>query len=269
MFCPQCGTQLPDGTTVCTSCNHVLKLIPSAAKTLPATPVNRNTYFLKYAPTDKKIMQIVALALGVLSALMVVLSANKTVNGSIFDLPIMALMGVFEPEEYEEYKELGEAYDEAIEEIEDAADDFGEVNEVIGDMLGVSIDEDVIDEIEDELGMSAKKFFKLFKPLSINSMLKLSEIFEVDDDEDVKIIKLLVTIVNIYAFVMVVLTALGVIFNKTWLMVLTYVLSFLYVLATGGVLLWVFATAAYIATAVLFSKLKFEYKVYLAGYGIN
>ena len=100
-------------------------------------------------------------------------------------------------------------------------------------------------------------------------MLKLAEIFEVDDDDDVKIVKLIVTIINVYAFIMVVLTALGVIFNKTWLMVLTYILSFLFVIVTGGLLLWILATVAYITTAVLFSKLKFEYKVYLAGFGIN
>jgi hypothetical protein len=181
----------------------------------------------------------------------------------------MSLMGIVEPEAYEEYQELGELYDEAMEELKDVSDDFDEVNEVIEDMLGVNIDEDVVEEIEDELGMSTKKFFKLFKPLSINSMLKLAEIFEVDDDEDVKVVKLLVTIINVYAFIMVVLTALGVIFNKTWLMVLTYILSFLFVIVTGGLLLWILASVAYITTAVLFSKLKFEYKLYLAGFGIN
>lgn len=270
MFCPQCGTPLAEGSTTCSACNHTLKFIPKTPEALdPNVPVSRNKYFLKIAPNDKKIMHIVALVLGVICALSVVLSANKTVNGSIFDLPFMSIMGIVEPEAYEEYKEMGEIYDEAIKEIEDISDDFDEVNEVIEDMLDVSLDEDVIEEIEDELGMSTKKFFKLFKPLSINSMIKLAEIFDVDDEEGVVIVKVIITIINIYAFIMVVLTALGVIFNKTWLMVLTYILSFLFVIVTGGWLLWILASVAYITTAVLFSKLKFAYKVYLAGYGIQ
>ena len=270
MFCPQCGTPLAEGSTVCSACNHTLKFIPKTPEVIDTTaPVSKTKYFLKVAPNEKKIMYIVALVLGILCALSVVLSANKTVNGSIFDLPFMSLMGMVEPEAYEEYKEMGELYDEAMEELKDVSDDFDEVNEVIEDMLGVNIDEDAVEEIEDELGMSTKKFFKLFKPLSINSMLKLAEIFEVDNDDDVKIVKLIVTIINVYAFIMVVLTALGVIFNKTWLMVLTYILSFLFVIVTGGLLLWILASVAYITTAVLFSKLKFEYKVYLAGFGIN
>lgn len=270
MFCPQCGSQLAEGSTTCSACNHTLKFVPKTPEVIDTTvPVSRNKYFMKIASNDKKIMHLVALVLGIVCALSVVLSANKTVNGSIFDLPFMSIMAIFEPEAYEAYKEMGDLYDEAIEEIEDVSDDFDDVNEVIEDMLDVSIDEDIVEEIEDELGMSAKKFFKLFKPLSINSMIKLAEVFEVDDDEDIQIVKLVITIINVYAFIMVVLTALGVIFNKTWLMVLTYILSFLFVIVTGGLFLWILASVSYITTAVLFSKLKFEYKVYLAGYGIN
>ncbi|MBQ2715765.1 MAG: zinc ribbon domain-containing protein [Clostridia bacterium] len=260
MFCPQCGTPLAEGSKVCPACNHTLKFIPKTPEVLdPNTPVSKTKYFLKVAPSEKKILCIVALVLGVLSVLSVILSANRTLNGSVFNLPIINFIGFVEDEDFSEGQKM---IDEAL---EDAEDNIEELEEVAEDMFGISSK-----DIEDELGMSTKQFIKLFKPLSLNSTMKLIKAVGLDKvDDDYKYIRVVIAVINVIAIILVVLAGLGVLFQKTWLMVLSYIFSFFFVLITGGIFLWVMASVCFITTAVLFSKMKLEYKVYLAGFGIS
>ncbi len=259
MFCPQCGTQLPDGSTVCTACNHVMR---SARPAAPAstTPVSKTQYFWKTAPQKTKIVNIVALLLGILSVLMVVLSANKTVNGSMFKIPIISLIMDVEGAS-DEVDELEKEWSDAI---EDAEDNLDELEDVLEDMLEISID-----DVEDELGISTKKFLKLLDPISLNHIVKIADALDANDSEIISALKIVITVVNVLAVIFAAVAALGVVFQKTWLMVLSYVLSFVFILATGGIVYLLIASACFITTAVLFSKMKFEYKVYLAGFGIK
>ena len=260
MFCPQCGAPLAEGSKVCSACNHTLKYIPKPPEVLdPNIPVSKTKYFLKVASPDKKVLFFVALALGLLSVLSLVLSANRAVNGSIFKLPVVTLAGYMEGEDYSVMQDM---IDEAL---ETAEDDIEDLEEILEDMFGVSAE-----EVEDELGISTKKLIKLFKPFSLNSMVTIIDAFDMEQlDDDIRIIKVLVTVIKCVAFVYILLAVLGAVFQKTWLMVLTYILSFGFVLSAGGIFLWVLASASFISAAVFFSKLKSEYKVYLAGFGIS
>ena len=260
MFCPQCGSQLPEGSRVCASCNHTLKFIPRTPEELdPTTPVSKHKYFLKVAPSEKQLVFFVSLLLGLLCILSVVFSASRAINGSVFKIPVVSFVGMVEGEDFSAYQDL---LDEALEEVED---DVDALEDFVEDLLDVSAD-----DLEDELGISAKKFIKLFKPFSLRSMVKIINYLDADEiDEDIKAIKTVVAVVNGIAIFLVVLTGLGIFFGKAWIMIVTYVISFIFVLATGGIFLLILASAAYIATAVLFSKLNLTYKLYLAGFGVN
>ena len=261
MFCPQCGAPLAEGSKVCSACNHTLKFIPKKPEVIDSTtPVSKTKYFLKVADQKQKIICIVALLLGVLSVLSVVLAANKTVNGSIFKIPLIALAGDISGVD-EDIADLEDEWSNAVDEAEDNLD---ELEDMLEDMLDISID-----DVEEEIGMSTKKFIKLLDPISINNMVKIAKALDVDDTDVVAGFKIVITIINVIALVLAVIAGLGVIFQKTWLMVLSYVLSFFFILATGGILWIIIASIAFITTAVLFSKMKLEYKVYLAGYGIK
>ena len=82
--------------------------------------------------------------------------------------------------------------------------------------------------------------------------------------EDWDLISTVITGIWIIAAFLILLTALGVFFMKTWIMVLSYILGVLFIVLTGGFVYFILATIAYIATAVLFSKMKRHYKAYKA-----
>ena len=256
MFCPQCGTPLAEGSKVCAACNHTLKFIPKTPEVLdPTVPVGKTKYFLKIAPQKVKIMSILALVLGIISVLSIVLSANKTINGSIFKIPIMSTFGdvLGVSDDIDEFEE------EWSESISKAEDNLDEIEDELEDILDIDIE-----DIEDELGISTKKFLKMLDPISISNIIKIAELFHAEKNEAIAALKIIVTVITIVAVVLSILASLGVVFRKTWLMVLSYILSFLFVLITGGIALLLIASVAFITTAVLFSKTNFEYKVYLA-----
>ena len=256
MFCPNCGNQMPEGSVFCTVCGNAANTAsaPQAAPApafTPCAPVSKIQYFTKVAPKPNRIRAAIALGLGILCILLVFLSANNAVNGSMLKIPLVTFF-------YEDADELQNDLDEAVEAIKDF--DSAEIEEFLNEFLGVSVD-------SDEIEAKKNKVVKLFSPFSINSVIELTEMFGVGDDEVSEIVGIFKTFVSIiwgYAIVLIVLTALGVLFQKTWLMVLAYILGVGFIVITGGVVFVILATVAYIATAVLFSKMKNEYKAFKA-----
>ena len=127
------------------------------------------------------------------------------------------------------------------------------IGEILEDMMDGKIDEDSV---------SKDEVIDLLTPLSMNSFVELSELFGVEDSDIVQAWSLIITVIWVVAIFLIVLTALGVLFQKSWLMVLSLIFGIVFILITAGTTYLLFTAIAYIATAVLFSKLKKSYKAY-------
>jgi|GEM_PF-2680637 len=245
MFCPKCGTQLEDNAAFCAHCGAAVHETDSRSDRFNH-PVSKRTYFAKIAPKSHLLMRYVALVLGLACILIVFLSANTTVNGSIFEHPLVSTLIGEEGEEMQ--RELNQALDEY-----EKYSEMGEIGEFLEETLDAKIDETMV---------SADAVIDLLRPVSIGNLVKLGELFGVEDSDVVQGLNIFVTIVWVLAIVLMGLTALGVLFQKAWLMVLSLILGAIFIVITGGVGYLVLAAITYIATAVLFSKMKREYKAY-------
>ena len=259
MFCTKCGAQIPDDSTFCSACGNAIKenaTQPQAEPVAPVqpekkTPVGKNKYFSKVAPSGQRIMRYIALILGLACMLTVFLARNKTIKGSIFEIPLLSMIGM------DDAAEMKTELDKAIMEVK-KTNDNGELEEFVEEILDVEIL-----DLEAQSGMSMNKFLELFSPLSIENILELSDIFAAGSGP-VKVFDTVVSIANGFMWALIVLTLLGVLFQKIWLMVLSFILSVPFVWLMGGVTYLVAAALLYIATAVLFSRLKSAYKGYCA-----
>ena len=114
MFCPNCGKQIPDNAAFCSECGKPTNTVSAPEPTpvaTPTIPVGKIKYFTKVAPTSKRIMAGIALGLGLLCILFVFLSANTTVNGSIFETPIFSLYN-------EDSEEIQAEFDQIAKDLE-------------------------------------------------------------------------------------------------------------------------------------------------------
>ena len=219
----------------------------------PVAPmVSKKEYFKKMASPATQLLMKITFAVGVLCLLLIFLASNDVVNGSFFKIPIVDAV-------------VPADVDEALEELEDILDDIEEAIE--------DDDDDVIEELEEEYGMDiekAQKFFKkLIKNPSINNMKKLAEITDDHVGSDVSEIFGAIVFASFFAaFVYAALTACGLIFAKTPLVITSCVLAVGFNFALAGPIFAILSLAAHIALAVLLSKLNGEYRNYKNSFAI-
>ena len=94
--------------------------------------------------------------------------------------------------------------------------------------------------------------------------VELCEKYGNANNESIETVKTVISVIWTYCLILIALTALGVLFQKTWLMILSHVLGMLFVIVTGGFVFFMLTTACYIAASILFKKVNYEYKVYKA-----
>jgi len=206
-----------------------------------------------------RVINIVALALGLACILTLILSANSFVNGSIFKIPLVSMIGDSLGQDMDE---IDEEYSDMLDIVDDALDDEDNWRDFERE-FGISVE-----DLEDEMDMTLEEFRDLFDPLSISHLAKIGEITVGEDDEAVMALNMVVSLINGYATFLVILMIFAVIFHKTWITVLTYIFSIGFLALTGGLVAFVLGSIFFIATAVLYSKMKMEYKFYLRSFGM-
>lgn len=247
MFCPKCGTQVSDDVAFCPNCGAATKA------TAPADsfdhPVGKRTYYSKIAPKTVRLKRYIAMALGIVCVLMVFFSAYKAINGSIFDLPIFSLVDVAD-----NGNEMQKELDKTLEMYEEYEDE-----DVINDFIDKYFESTLSD------GVDLDKVVDLLNPLSLSSIAELAEMGGMDS-KALEAFDLLITAFWVIAGFLMALAALGVIFQKGWLMVLSCIFGIPFIIFWSGTMYWFLLTALFIATAILFSGVKKSYKKYKKAY---
>ena len=254
MFCKYCGAQIADGSKFCASCGGALeeKTAPAAEPVYaaPSKPLSKKQYFSKVAPMGQRIKRLIAFVVGLLCILSVYLATNKTVNGSLFELPIFSVLVE------EDVSDMQAELDEALAIIREE-DDMDELALFLEDMLETDV-------TLSELRGAADEVMDLCSPLSLSSLVELGEMFGAENSEVVEIMSIVVKAIWATAIGLMVLTAFGVLFRRTGLMIFCMIPGVAFIAITGGATYALMAAVAYVFSAILFSSLNRDYKAYKA-----
>lgn len=243
MFCPKCGTMIPDGENNCSQCGTSLNNgIPS-----------KNAQF-KQQILSAGSSVLVMWVLSVVCALLLIFGAKRCVNCFFGDIPIVKwIVGEDTVSEMkEDFSRSAEFLEEYVEEGFKKVKDLGE---------------DELREFELKTGVSAdelgkikiKKLIKIFSSPSIGGMSKFYKAFKNTDDAEIfGIFKTIKNVTFAIAFVFAICTLVAAYFKKKWISLTVYILSIpFYILLVGTVYL-ILATLANILLAIFISKIKKE-----------
>lgn len=260
MFCPKCGTQVPEGAAFCGGCGN--RLNQAAQPTPPVQPAYNQQPVRPaqpvYAPQPvaprkqngaKSVLVVVTM---LLSLVLIAASVVAPLATAFYKIPAFSLaMVIAEGEDDVDYMmdSLGEGIEELEEELEHQED----------------VMEDDEFEAAEEMVDSVKKLHKNFSILNARSTMKLVE--EVNGEFDMGIeqyeIDQLIMALNIVVAVIVgffvlplLFTLLGGLLKSTGLTITAIVFTAISQLIFSGLLLFVLSLAVGIVQAILCSQLK-------------
>ncbi len=197
-------------------------------------------FLFKDASQKGRILAIIAMAMGVLFIALAFIGANSAINNEITKLPFISMLG-----------------GEAVDEIEDAMDEaLDAIDEVIAES-----DDEMIEALEDEFGLSVKDIRKTLDPLSLKNLSTLFDIMA-DKINMPNIIAAVITVINGYAWVIAIITLLATVFLKKGLLIFGYIVSCPFFLIFAGMPSFIIATIAFIVFLVLTTMCNKEYKDY-------
>lgn len=198
-------------------------------------------YLFKNADSKTRIMGIVAFAIAAVMLVMLIISANTVLNGSMTKFPIL------KPFESEIQLDKFEAdYEDFIEELEDVIEEDNEY---------------ALERIEQEYGMPAEEMLDLLDPLSLNGMKKLAVV--TDENEEVTMIfSVMVTAITAVAFIIGLFLVLGGLFMKKSLVILADIFSIGFFLTFVGVASFAIFTVLCIAYCIVVSSVNRAYKMH-------
>ena len=198
-------------------------------------------YLFKNADSKTRIMGIVAFAIAAVMLVMLIISANTVLNGSMTKFPIL------KPFESEIQLDKFEAdYEDFMEELEDVIEEDNEY---------------ALERIEQEYGMPAEEMLDLLDPLSLNGMKKLAVV--TDENEEVTMIfSVMVTAITAVAFIIGLFLVLGGLFMKKSLVILADIFSIGFFLTFVGVASFAIFTVLCIAYCIVVSSVNSAYKMH-------
>ena len=200
-------------------------------------------FTFKNADKKTRIIGIVALALALISILIVVLSANSAINGSFTKIPLIKLAA-----SEGDLEKINDGAEEIVDGIEEAIEND---------------DDEILDKLREEYGMSPKKLLDKFDPVSLNSIKIVMDKSESNEyGEYVPIFSAIITGITVYAAILAIFVALSALFMNKGFFITSVVLSALFFLALVNFVWFFVFLALCIAYCILVSKVKKAYKLY-------
>ncbi len=273
MFCPNCGTNLPENATFCSNCGTSISTA-SASVTPPTAPVVRmkKGQYLKseLASAKAKALSKAVLIIFAVCALIVVLSISNLLNGAVHKLPVMSV--ALEENEIE-------SFEKELDELDSIVDDARGIYEENKD----KVDKDTAKAIEKALDKT-EKFSK--NPSLSNMQSLVSELRALDEkhtDEIEKaglsdkldidgfsnefegascILDTLKVIFIMLGAAIIIFTLVATLFKRTAFAIFGLILALPICAFCGGAVYTVLATVTFITIIVMVAMINGEYKKY-------
>lgn len=254
MFCPNCGTNLPDGLQFCENCGASLAATPQGNFGMPTTSVAQingpepglsKGKFLSSKKLDQGTKLLARIAWGLVAVCLVILAlaVNTTFNGKAHKLPWFSMvMG----------KNADDEMDKLLEEAEDILDDL-EVQ-----LKNASGSEK--EEIEEKLEL-AEKMIDNF------SMSNIRDFYEnaMKEKEMAEAFDVFLTVAVVLCVIAAAFLLLGALLRSTALVVIALFPALILTGFFSGMIYLLLAIVAFIALAVIHGKLNAAYKAYKKG----
>ena len=187
MFCPNCGTQMPDTAGFCRNCGTKMEKAAAMAihapKTsfAPAAPVKKREFLRRYANGKTKTAAVFAVITMLLSIAVLMLSACSCLNTDLREIPLLHALGIEEAfEDLEELEEqnrddLDAAFDMAeremprsdwryIEKLEESLNDILDCFSIVNCVVFIDVCEEVMDEeVLEPYGISLEEYIGIYE----------------------------------------------------------------------------------------------------------
>lgn len=264
MFCPNCGTNLPDGAAFCAGCGSRIPQEPTPVAQAPVyqppvqeppvyappvppiygnAPIKSKSEWLKTQPSPKaKQMSMLSLIFTAACALILILALCIALFGPFYNIPIFQIA-------------LGDDYADQVADLKDELDEAEDGLEWFEDYYGDRMDEDELEEA-----------YKLTKTLiqnpSLGNCRAWADAF--NDNSSVQIFDIFMGVLWVSFGFVILLVVLGGLLKKTGLVITALVFSIPTNLLYGGVLFLLLTVAAMVMLAIVLSKINEEYKAYKA-----
>lgn len=260
MFCPNCGTNLPDGSAFCAGCGSRLNqeqpvVNQAPVYSAPATPeyeaatppayqdgpiLNKSTW-LKTSPSPKaKQMSNLSLILTAACALVLILALCTSIFGPFYNVPIFKIA-------------LGEDYVQQIDELKDDLEDASDELDWFEDRYSDELDDDDVER-------AYKSTVNLIENPSLGNCRAWADAF--GEADVVNIFDTFIGVLWVSFGFVILLAVLGGLLKKTGLVITAIVFSVPANLLFGGTLFLILSIAALVALAVVLSQINKEYKAY-------
>lgn len=224
-------------------------------------PLKRHLYFQKEASQKSRRLYVISLALGLLCVVLLIISINKFVNGSVFKIPMIKTVTSF----------LGIDLSRDVEATVEKAQD--NVDFVLSVLEFFCKDSEALADLKEELqlpfdeweaiyGVQPAEFRKLLNPLSLNSLTKLLGYLLGEDHMAVFALRLFIGLTVGTAVLLILLAGLSTYVGKSWLSILVGILCSGFFSLTGGFVFWLLGCGSMIAMGVICLGLSKEYKAY-------
>lgn len=199
-------------------------------------------YLCKNADKNTVISAVVAAAMVVATILLLVVSLRTAFTTPITELPLIELVVP---------KSERDSMDDEFEQIAD------EIRYAIK-----YDDEDLLDEIESEFGMSAEELLDVLDPLTFNTIKVMAD--TVETDEDVRMgLQIVANAFTYYIVFIGILVVLAGLFMNKALFIIANVLSVSFFLAFVGAVWFVVFLVLCVVFCIFASKVNSSYKKYI------
>lgn len=273
MFCPYCGTNLPDNSQSCSACGASLTpaepttQVPPTMPTTPAPIVSKNKYFSTMATPKIQTFSRVAWIVAIVLIVALVGSYFAVLNTSFEKIPVVSLALSAAGADEDEIDEAKDAMKELVEEAEDTIEIY-EDELSSGDRKLIEKALKVMEDCADSISLNNINRLSDVADDIVDIEVDGANVFEDEFDsiqEDLEEMLSAISGVILGAMIFVLIfSALGGLLRIRGLVITGLVFSVLYTLIFCGVLWLLLIVLIHSVLIYLLSQMNAEYKAYHA-----